>query len=285
METTPIDSGDKKEGNFSADYIRHSKASYKTYGQIASSPEPKGPFNPNEQILPDITEAGIELAKKEAEKYFANLNPQENQLFFVSSNEARTIETANVYRQIAKEKGFEIIKPDNARSEISEELAEGDIRIINTISINSKNVIVEGVFNPPAFRGSPNLDALTAEEREQYDRAAAIVDNDNQGSWGANFAKHGAAIKEIIPEILAPEDQYNTKFKDLLRLIKFGQEKAAQVGGEKKIKVLAFGHENMMAHVLQVYFQENGLNNCEAIGFEPVGDKLEMSYRGNTAEI
>lgn len=281
MENLP-----KKDGEgFSADYIRHSNASYKTYVDVAKSENSQQAFNSKEQLTPDLTEFGVELAKEEAEGYFANLDPEEDQLFFVSSNEARAIETANIYRGVAKDEGFLIIKPENARSEISEEIADGEIRVIENLSINSPNMLLDGVFNSPNCRKNTNLNSLTAEEKERYQKAIAIVNADDQGSWGANFAKHGASVKEILPEIKSPEDQYNTKFKNLLRLFKFGQEKTTTSGVEKKIKVLAFGHENMMVYALQTYFKENSLTNCEVVNFESDAGEINMSYREQKAKI
>lgn len=275
-----------KKQEFSADYVRHSKSTYGTYAKISQSENPQQAFDKKDQVTPDLTEAGIELAKQEAEKYFSGLNPKEVKLFFVSSNEARTVETASIYRAVAKEMGFEIIKPEHSRSQISDEIAGGEIRVIENISINSENIMIDGIFSPAFLRGSPDLSLVSEEVKEKYLQAIKIIDSDDRGSWGANFAAHDKAIKEIFPEVKSAIDLYESKFKNFLRLYEFAEKKAAEAGDEVgPIKVLAFGHENMMAHALNEFFGNSQLKNCEVVGFESTEDGIKMTYRGEEAEI
>jgi hypothetical protein len=275
-----------KKPEFSTDYVRHSRASYGTYAKISQSENPQQAFDKNDQVTPDLTEAGVELAKQEAEKYFAELDPKEVKIFFVSSNEARTVETANIYRAVAKEMGFEVIKPEHSRSQISEEIADGEIRVIENLSINSENIMIDGIFSPAFLRGSPDLSLVSDEVKEKYLQAIAIIDSDDRGSWGANYAVHDKAIKEIFPEVKSAVDIYESKFKNFLRLYKFAEQKAAEAGDEVgSIKVLAFGHENMMAHALNEFFGNSQLKNCEVVGFESTDDGIKITYRGEGAEI
>jgi hypothetical protein len=112
---------------------------------------------------PDLPESGVELAKEKAKEFFENLDPEKDILFFASSNEARALETANIYREIAKEKGFEIVRPENSRSGLSEELSDGDIRVVKILSIypyGETNAVIDSVFNPPSRRGDINWSAV-----------------------------------------------------------------------------------------------------------------------------
>ncbi|MDO8579299.1 MAG: hypothetical protein Q7R72_00295, partial [bacterium] len=45
-------------------FIRHSKSAYKTYAATQKSGNPRAPFDPENQISPDLTEEGELLAKK-----------------------------------------------------------------------------------------------------------------------------------------------------------------------------------------------------------------------------
>jgi len=273
-----------KDGDFVVDYIRHGVAGYETYRAVRGSEDPARPFDATEQVTPDLTPAGVELAQGEAEKYFDHLDSKNDKLFFFSSNEARAIETANIYRNVAKERGFSIIKPEHSRSRISDDSAEGDIRILNTVSINSKNLLIDSVFNPANKRGDIDLEKIPIETRDAYERAVAIIDNDDQGSWGANFAKHGDKIKEIFPGVKTAEEVYDGKFRDFLDLISFGRAKA-QENNQLNIKVLVFGHENMVIYVLEKYFGSDELRNCEVINFQLQGDRKSMSYRGESVDL
>lgn len=281
-----IASSPSKESEVSADYIRHSKSSYGTYAKISQSENPQASFDKNDQVTPDLTEAGVELARQEAEKYFSELSPEEVKLFFVSSNEARTLETANIYRLVAKEMGFEVIKSEHSRSQISEEIADGEIRAIETLSINSENIMIDGIFSPAFLRGNLDLSLVPKDVREKYLQAIAIIDADDRGSWGANYAAHDEAIKKIFPEVKSAVDIYESKFKNLLRLYEFAEKKAAEAGEELgPIKILAFGHENMMIHVLRELFKNTQLKNCEVVGFESAENGIKMTYRGEDVEL
>lgn len=269
-------------------FTRHSRSTYKTYGEMVSSEDPTKSFEPENQSLPDLPEAGVELARQEAEKFFATLDNTKDILFFASSNEARAVETANIYRETAKEKGFEIVKPEQSRSGLSDTLAGGEIRIVKTLSIypdKNTNALIDSVFNPPAKRGNINWSVVDPELKRRFDEASKIIEADDQGSFGPNMAKHGEKIKEILPEIHTAEELFETNFKNIVRLIKFGIKKAAEANSEKKIKILAFGHENYLMYALEKYFHEEGINNCETIHFEQNGDTIEATFRNKTNEI
>lgn len=283
MEKEPQNNVD--EGKVSVDYIRHSIANYKTYKSVLNSDNPLQAFDKNKQEKNDLTEAGIDLAEREARQYFEQLNPKSDKLFFTSSNEARAMETANIYRKIAKSMGFKIIKPDQSLSRLSDEIAEGEIRALNTLSINYKNTLLEDVFNPSNRRGGVDWSKVPRGVREKFDQAVAIVDSDNQGSWGANFAKHSEAIKSIIPEIETAKEQFEHKFKSLLKLLKLGQKIFQDANTEGNLKVLAFGHENMIIHFIQNRFMEEGLKNCEVVDFVPEEDGVNFSFKDKSVNL
>lgn len=289
MEKEPKIDSEKEKGKGSVDFIRHSVSSYKTYGEIVSSDNPTGQFNPDEQVTPDLPEKGIELAEQEAEKFFSKFDPQKDTVFFVSSNEARALETANIFRQVAHKKGFEIIKPEHSRSKLSDKIADGEIRVLQNLSIypdDESNAVLDGVFNSPAKRGKVNWEAVNNTElKARYDKASAIVEADDQGSFGANFSVHSEAIKQILPEITTAEELYRTQFQNLIKLLKFGMEKARATGLDKNIKIMAFGHENYLMVALEKMFQEDGIKNCEVIHFSEVEDKIKAEFRDKEAII
>ncbi len=271
----------KKKPFISADYIRHSKAGYKTYGKIVSSDKPTAPFDASSQVTPDLTPEGQELAAQEAEKYFEKLDPANDAIFFVSSNEARTLETADVYRRMAHRKGFEVIKPENTRSAYAEELSQGEIRVLKTLSLDSTNLIMDFIFNPKAGRKAINWKAVDEETKKKFDQAAAIVEADDQGAFGANYLKYSAYVKQLLPEVISAYDLYKKNFRGMLRLLRWAEKKASSTDTKgKRIKVLAFGHENALLYPLQEFFQEEGFKNCEVIEFEVQDAAIKGKYRG-----
>ena len=270
----------------SMSFIRHSKAGYKTYEQINKSENPQQAVDYDNQIENDLPRAGIELAEREAEKFFDSLNPQEDALFFVSSEEMRALETANIYKEIAKKREFKIIKPEHTRSKTADVVGDGRIRKLNTLSLNIKNTLIGSVFNPDKFLGEINLEAADKEIKEKWDKARKIIDDDDKGSWGANFYYHSEEIKKIFPDIQASKDAYEKKFKNIIKLIKFADQKIKDADYPKNIKVLGFGHENYMGYALNKYFSDHDLKNCETVNFELKENKIiKINYRENEKTI
>lgn len=261
--------------------MRHGKAAYKTYAESIGSGDPTKPFDPEHQITPDLTPEGREAAFKEAEIYFGQLNPAQDTIFFVSSNEARAIETADVYRQVAHTRGFVVVQHDRTHSSYANELAGGEIRVLETLSINSKNLVLDYIFNPRVGRAAINWEAVDPETRAQFERGVAIVEADPQGTFGANFLKHSEAVKAVVPEAVSAHELYEKRFRSLLKLVRWAEKKAKQaVEGGKDMKVLAFGHENAFVYALKEVFEEEGLNNCEAIEFAVQDGAVTAKYRG-----
>ncbi len=276
----PTEKPDKKT---EIDLVRHSVSSYATYRDITASDNPEKQFDKDKQVTPDLTPEGVELARKKANEFFSGLDSKDTKLFFVSSNEARALETANIFREVAKETGFTILAPEHARSGISEDIADGEIRAVNTLSLNLKNTLAMNLFNPSKNRRLVNFDALDPEKRDLYKKLEEDIDTDDKGSFAANYLAYGEKVKQFFPEIETADDLYNKQFKNLVRLARFAHGKVS-AGGEK-IKILAFGHENYLLTALNGYFQEKGIGNCEVLQLEVNDASVEASFRGKQASL
>ncbi len=262
----------KSEIKDDAFYVtRHGVAEYKLNERIVASDNPQhGHEAQNQDFLQDLTPEGRRVAHEKAEDFFNSLNSETDALFFVSSNLVRAAETAQIYKEVAKERGFEIIKPENVRDEIVQEIGEGDIRNVESLSVHIKNMLLEFIFHP--HRDYLNevvqdKSKLPQDILDKWGEARKVIESDNQGTWGNNFYKHSEQISKIFPDIRSAEQVYNQEFKDIIRLMKFGQKKIAEKGYSKNIKVLAFSHENAFLYFLGKNFQECALDNCESIAF------------------
>jgi len=273
-----------KKNDLKVNFIRHSNATYATYNKMVKSENPSTKFKPNEQIYPDLSHEGIEKAKESAQKFFKELNPENTELFFVSSNEARAIETAGIYLSEAFKNKFDVIKPENSRSKISDEHLEGYVRIINQLSNNYDQAIVSSLLYPEDTRRNINFENIKPAERILFERIKEIIDQDNKGSFSSNYLAYGSKIKEIIPEFETAEDLYDNNFKNLIRLFRFAENKNSNTN--KKIQILAFGHENQVLIALNKYFEENNINNCEVLNVESrEGKEIVGTFRGKTTKI
>jgi len=272
----------KDTDNKNAYFVRHSKSGYKTYAQTEKSENPRAPFDSEKQVTPDLTEEGIELAKRKAEEFFKTLDPTQDKLFFVSSNEARAVETANIYREIASQMGFEIIKPEKTRSKISDEVGNGEIRVLENLSLNPSDTILFNIFLPEKLIRPANWEAVDPEFKRKWDNAREIIKNDDQGSYGGNLHKHSKAIKEFFQEVETTQQLHEKEFKNLLRLVKWAEKKFEIK--KNNIKIIAFGHENYVLNVLDESFHEKGINNCETIGIS-LDDQATITFRDKDVQI
>ena len=115
-------------------FIRHSKSYYENYQVILNSESPDLPFDAANQIMPDLSDDGVELAKQEAKKLFSGMDKDHEALFFVSSDEARALSTAKIYKDIAKGQDFIVITPNNHTPEI--------IYIVSSITFGGVPLVV-----------------------------------------------------------------------------------------------------------------------------------------------
>lgn len=270
----------------SVHYTRHGRADYKTYAAILGSDNPRRSIDPREQVPEDLNPEARVAAKEAADAFLNQLNPETDDLFFVSSSQVRALETAAIYRDAAREKGFEILKPGVVRDEVAQGIGGEDIRVLQSLSLHSLDALVDSIFNPDRTLPEINWDAIDAESREKWERAHRLIQEDDKGSWGANMFHHGEKVKEIFPEVDTALELYNGQFKNLVRLIEFAQKKIADSGHPKNVKVLAFGHENYVSHALATYFGEHEIKNCETITFEEDEQgSLVLTRRGETKPL
>ncbi|MCX6761231.1 MAG: hypothetical protein NTY33_00050 [Candidatus Moranbacteria bacterium] len=270
------------------DFIRHSKAGYKSYKEVLNSDNPDQPLDINKQVFPDILEPGIELAKQEAEKLFSEMNPETEALFFVSSNQARALETAKIYKDISKEKGFTVIVPEHHYNPLSKEMNEEEIRVVETLSLKPDSSLWSSIYNPPAYLGSINWEGVEPDLKLKWEEARQIILKDDKGNWGANFSQYSDILKE---KELLPNDQrtaqelFEVQFPQILRLARFGAKKAQEGFEGKKVRIIAFGHENYLAKAIEKYFEADGINNCEAMHIEVEDEKIIGKFRNKETSL
>ena len=288
IEKAPA-SEEKKD--HSAHAVRHTKPKYKQIKGALGSEGPQKSYNPDEIEGSDLTEQGVELAQEESEKFFDSLNPEIDALFFVSSKESRAIETANIYRQTAKAKGFEVIKPEHTRSKLAEKIGEGEIRAIEALSLNIKNPLMASIFTPDAQLAEINWKGVDDKTKKRWHEAHKMVIDKDKGSWGANYFYYSERIKDEFPEFESEfktaQELYDKQFKNILDLVRFGIKKAEQSGIEKNVKIMGFGHENYFAIALDEYFDDHAIGNCEMINFKVSDDnnKITTEFKGKEVEL
>jgi len=289
----------RKDDEFFA--TRHGIAEYKLQNGIIASEDPEAAPDADKQWFnSDLTPEGKQLAVEKANEFFDKLNPETDALFFVSSDLVRAAETAKIYLDIARERGFEIIlprekkdepedKPADYRSK-AEEIGEGYVRKIDCLTLDYlENTLRERVFLPrDIMKEVVNLDQVSEETKNKWAAARKIIEADNKETWGENYAAHSEAIQKIFPNIKTAKDAYESKFKKMMRLVRFGQDKINEQNPEKNIKVLAFSHENSFLYFLNKNFGES-MKNCESIAFKveaaDEGDKIMAAAKGKTIEV
>lgn len=279
---------------------RHSISSYKLNERIVGSDDPEAAPDADKQWFNnDLTPEGEKLAHEKAEEFFAKLNPETDALFFVSSDLVRAAETAKIYLDTARAKGFEIIPPREKTAEPrparnkAEEIGGGYIRKIDCLTLDHlDNMLREFVFHPDNYLEKiKNLDNVSAETKEKWAEARGIIEADNRGSWGNNYAAHSEEIEKIFPNVKSAKTIYQTKFANMTRLIRFGQEKIRENNPDKNIKILGFSHENSFLYFLKNNFGES-MKNCESIAFqvepsngEGGAEKIIVKAKGQTKEV
>lgn len=293
-----IDNSQKRDKDDEFFVIRHSIAEYKLNEGIIKSDDPEAAPSADKQWFnSDLAPEGIELAQGKAHEFFAKLNPETDALFFVSSDLVRAAETAKIYLDIARENGFEIIISETKKKSPepknkAEEIGEGYIRKIDCLTLDHlENMLREQIFQPKDYlQEIEHLDKVSVETKEKWTAARKIIEMDNKKTWGENYTAHSEEIQKIFPNVKSAREVYESKFKDLLRLIRFGQERINQRQPEKNIKVLAFSHENSFLYFLNENFGES-MKNCESIAFKIIDSKdqetskISVTAKGRTKEI
>lgn len=291
--------GNEKEQH-SAHYIRHSVSNYETY--IKQKVEGKIAFDSKDQIFPDLSEKGIELARDKAEEFFRGLDPQKDILFFASSNEARALATANIYRQEAEVRGFDIMKPTETNFELSDKEkeagktdlngeADGYIRMSSMLSLNPRNYLEHSIFvaGLPEVVQKSIAERLPEDLKSRWLKAREIINNAptevKKKGFGEVYHLYANQIKELFPDVRNAE-QMEKRFQNIVKLAKWGMEKAKENNLQKNLKILGFGHENYVSPVLEKYFNDREMENCEVLKIEETTDgEMELERKGKKANL
>jgi len=244
----------------------------------------------------DLPSEGLELARKKAEEYFEKLNPETDALFFVSSDLVRAAETARIFLDVARERGFEIIKPrgDESREykNHAEEIGEGWIRKIDCLTLDHlENMLREWVFDQRdvLIEGVNYPEAVSQETKEMWVRARKIMEEGGiEDTWGKNYAKFAEKFEEegIFKDVLSAEQVYKSKFFNMARLVKFSGRKMKEQNPKKNVRVLGFSHENSFLYFLNENFGGH-MKYCENINFEPdnASDGLMVAAKGKVKKV
>ena len=261
--------------------FRHGKAEYKLNMGTIRSNNPEGPSDPRDQDFEnDLTPEGRAEAREKAEEFFSQFDPNKEVFYFFSSDLVRALETANIFRQAAKEQGFEIVSHQKTGTELAKKIGEGDIRTVKSLSLGVlPNTLVEFIFHPQNNYMSEMLsdEAVVSEDtRKKWEQARRLIEEDNKGTWGRNFVAHSESVKQLFPQLRTAEDNYKSRFKQMVELVRHAAKKAREDSGDKRVIVLGFSHENSFVHFLGKYFDEAHIDNCEAVEFKVENGKVRI---------
>ncbi len=281
-------------------FTRHSIADYKSYAEALKSEDPTRSHEWTKQIVPDVPSGGkrdgVKLAREQAALLMDEFNPQTDALFVVSSNEARALETAYYYVEVARSRGFEIIEhprrwlreagiqvpipaPEHVQK-VQQHVGITDnlVRPLTTLSLNIPNNLTGSVFNSKKVMdiNPVNTAALSPIMYDKWKQARAIIEADDKGSWGTNFFYHSATISKIFPDIADTQKVFETQFQRIAKLVEWGMKKIRAANYTKNIKVLGFGHENYWGTALQIYLQNHNIANCESVSISVEEGVVEL---------
>lgn len=262
-----IEAGIERQQKARIFFIRHSRATYASYTEKLKSESPESTLDLSTQ-LPDLPEAGIELAKESAQTFFSKFDNSDVILYFVSSTQARALETAKIYSEVALDNGFEIVSHQKEAPAYVSKFGGEHVRSLDSLSLHMENQVLASIFNPATNSPDINWEQVEPEVKDKFEKAKEIVLADDRGSWGANFYVHADAVKAFIPEMETPNQLNETQYTNLQRLASFAREKAT---GDKQVVVIAFGHENYMGKALEEDTGREGISNTEPVEFTESG--------------
>jgi hypothetical protein len=312
-EENTSENAESEKRHISIDVFRHSGPPfYRLNRWLPRSKNPEAaPDAALQWFYSDLPPEGKELAREKAEKYFDKLNPERDALFFVSSDLVRAAETAKIFLDVARERGFEIIKPRNEEvasidyrgkrvprnreyKNQAEEIGEGWIRKINCLTLDHlENMLRERVFDQEdVLTEIVNYpDVVSQETREMWIRARRIMKEGGiEDAWGKNYAKYAEAFEKegIFKDVLSAEQVYKSKFFNMARMAKFAERKMQEQNPQKNVRVLAFSHENSFLYFLNENFGTH-MSYCEDINFEAGGtgggDEVSVTAKGETKKV
>ena len=273
---------------------------------IVRGENPEAPFIPSEQdFTSDLSPEGQEKAREKAKEFLSQFDPQKDTLYFASSNLVRARETAAIFLDEAEKQGFEILEaqPKSAhrrRNDVEKSLGGEEIRTLESLSLHINNMLVEFMFNPGDYMNPrPGEEAhvlfpenVSPATRELWEEGRKIIESDNKGTWGKNFLAHSAAIRKLfeeykkkhpsvaVPRVTTAEDMNNSRFRTMLQEMKRVKDRMGRYEEEegKRIRVLAFSHENAFLHFLDKEFDQKGIDKLEAIGYEVITDEAGKDH-------
>jgi len=224
----------KEEGSYNNlryGFARHDDATYSQNEMIPRSSEPLQSFEKSAQVSADLSTAGRKHAYRMANEFFDNFNPQTNEIAITSSALTRSRETAAIYLEVAKDRGFDIkviaredkhghinlldlpeyeekisSKRKVPRGQIPEELFKKqggtEIRTLGPLSLdNIKQMFIEFLFNNDNYMAKVQTkykNKIPPEYRDLWQQARAIIEKDNKGNWGTNFLTYSEQLQELF---------------------------------------------------------------------------------------
>lgn len=264
-----------EQNNTEIYFIRHSEANYNADFVQATSENPTMPIDRKNQPTPDLTEAGIELARVEAQKLYSTF-PAGMTVTFLTSNLQRANETARIYKEEALKKGLKIIDIDK----------NGEaVRNLKLLSLREYNPLSLDIFNP--YVGDQNLndykwESVDPEYKKQWYEAYKYVrENGIKKTWGETYFHYSKYITENFPflKIEDRETLFKKQFTPLIRMAQWALKKFKK----DNVKVICFGHEDYVSKVYELNAlgegtQYKGIGNCEYF-------KLSLGKNNKDVEI
>jgi len=241
-------------------FVRHADASYQHYKNILSGDAPQAWFASRQQPDTDLTPTWIERASSQAKSFFdthrdslqAWLTSEDKQteFVFVSSNEVRAVQTANIYKNVWESLWF----------------AVAETIIHKKLWLNFDSVILYSVFNPT---NSPvvwtiNRDALDDDFLALYDKARSVILADDRWSFGSNFYAHAEEVQKYFASISTSKQLDIHQLKKLL----VQASSLDKTYKDEWKKVVCFGHENYCLEYLGALDWKPHIWNSEVVSLQ-----------------
>lgn len=223
------------------------------------------------------------------------MDPATTILHIWSSDEARTINTCQIFTEQATQAGF-AISPSSTKRKGAYWLTTEPISRNEILSIDTPNTLLSTIFMPKG-RFNYTLSMLQTDRdtdlkaQELYSKILeikSIIDTENQEAsergekinWGSNYAKYGDYVHNILPNIEGPEQMYRRKF---IKGIKFLQKKS--ICAQNQDHIILFGHENILLYFLKTQFEKERFDNCEILGFSVDSENLKIRLEDGLTKV
>jgi hypothetical protein len=275
-------------------FMRHGESGYKTVKKDLTSENPQKAFDRENQLPEDLTEKGKLQAQEGAKEILKNLKPEQTMLHVWSSDEARAVNTSQIFIEEATKLSFKI-SPSNPKRKGAYWLTTEPISRTEVLSISTPNTLLATIFMPTStFRCTQEMLQTEGESAEdaqillnKISEIREIIDRENQEAieqgeainWGRNYAKFGDYVNTILPDVDGPEQIYRLKFIKGVRLL---QKKSQDSNNTDHI--VLFGHENILLHFLKSQFKREHYDNCEILNFSVDHANLYISLSDGTSK-